>query len=292
MSIHRSNAVWEYSKVQTAGGLLVHLALANYANEEGLAYPSIATLARKTRQSPRNVKRALGWLERNGEVEVLKNRGPHGVNLYRLLLGDKLSPGGDICVIKGVTNSAPGGDRVSPNPSSEPLVKENRHSLVRGDKLSPLGEGFALFSKAFPRKQNMKAAERVWRQLKPDSSLVTRILQGIEQAKQSDQWARSGGRYIPAPARWLQDEGWNDEYPSLSGPPIGAVSESQVTCIWGVETGHTKRPCGEPAAPHQARPFCQDHLMLRQALDRKLGRDIEPVARERNELVNQVNQVQ
>ena len=69
------------------------LAIADFSNDEGLAFPSITTLAKKARLSPRQVKRALQRLVQFGELAIRENQGPHGVNLYRLLLGDKLSLG-------------------------------------------------------------------------------------------------------------------------------------------------------------------------------------------------------
>lgn len=119
MSIQFMTAVWQHSKAN-GGDLLVELAIADFSNDEGVAFPSIATLAKKARLSPRQVKRALQRLMQFGELAILKNQGPHGVNLYRLLLGDKLS--------RGVTSATARGDirgkkvvtPMSPNPSSEP----------------------------------------------------------------------------------------------------------------------------------------------------------------------------
>jgi hypothetical protein len=50
MSVRTLNRVWEASR-QTGGALLVLLAIADFADDDGLAYPSISTLARKARLS-------------------------------------------------------------------------------------------------------------------------------------------------------------------------------------------------------------------------------------------------
>jgi hypothetical protein len=91
MSIQVMTAVWQYSAAKS-GALLVQLALADFSNDEGLAFPAIQTLGRKARLSPRQVKRALNLLQRLGELTVIKKQGPHGVNIYRITRGDVLSP--------------------------------------------------------------------------------------------------------------------------------------------------------------------------------------------------------
>ena len=51
--------VWKHSK-HAGGSLLVLLALADFANDEGICYPSQKTLAKKSRLSGRQVRRTVG----------------------------------------------------------------------------------------------------------------------------------------------------------------------------------------------------------------------------------------
>ena len=37
------------------------------------------------------------------------------------------------------------------------------------------------------------------------------MIQAVEKQKQSTQWQRDGGQYIPHPATWLNQERWEDE---------------------------------------------------------------------------------
>ena len=85
MSIEATNAVWKHSR-QKSGTLLVLLALADYTNSEGIAWPAISTLARKARMSNRNAQRCVRVAEKAGELEVLQNEGRKGSNIYRILL--------------------------------------------------------------------------------------------------------------------------------------------------------------------------------------------------------------
>jgi hypothetical protein len=85
MSIKIMTAVWQHSQAKS-GDLLVALAIADFSNEQGLAFPAIPTLAKKARLSTRQTKRSLTRLQQLGELTVLKKQGPHGVNQYKLLL--------------------------------------------------------------------------------------------------------------------------------------------------------------------------------------------------------------
>ena len=71
--------------------------------------------------------------------------------------------------------------------------------------------GFDAFWAAYPNKKAKIAALKAWRVGKPDEAMVARILNAIEQQKQSDGWQREGGRFIPHPATWLNQGRWADE---------------------------------------------------------------------------------
>jgi len=86
MSIQVTNAVWHYSKQQKSGALVVLLAIADYANHDGIAWPAVSTLARKARMSKRNVQRWPKSLQRDGELKMFRNKGRHGSNLYKICL--------------------------------------------------------------------------------------------------------------------------------------------------------------------------------------------------------------
>jgi len=88
--------VWEHSR-HKGSELLLLLAIADFADDDGRAYPSIARLATKTRLSKRNVQLVLRRLEESGELAIEQGAGPNGVNVYtvctgRLGGGEKIAP--------------------------------------------------------------------------------------------------------------------------------------------------------------------------------------------------------
>lgn len=110
MSIKVTNWVWARSESRN-GARLVMLALADRADDGGLAWPSVDDLAERTRLTPRAVRKCVAELVSLGELEVENGGGRHRSNRYRIIP----KPG----TIDRVTDGKPGTlDRVS---SSETL---------------------------------------------------------------------------------------------------------------------------------------------------------------------------
>lgn len=70
---------------------------------------------------------------------------------------------------------------------------------------------FAAFWSAYPKKRSKGQAARAWTRLSPSPELAETILAALERKKQSDDWLREDGRFIPYPATWLNAQGWEDE---------------------------------------------------------------------------------
>jgi Helix-turn-helix domain len=71
MSVEAISCVWHGSK-QSSGNLLVLLAMADYADVNGVCWPSLNTLAKKCRMTDRNVQFCVHDLVKSGEIERLK----------------------------------------------------------------------------------------------------------------------------------------------------------------------------------------------------------------------------
>ncbi|MBP6897329.1 MAG: hypothetical protein KBC94_23175 [Pseudacidovorax sp.] len=89
MSIAVMSRVWEKSS-HGGASLLMMLAIADFADDQGRAYPSVATLAQKCRVQPRTANYTIAELKASGELEVKVGAGPRGTNLYRIRL-DRLN---------------------------------------------------------------------------------------------------------------------------------------------------------------------------------------------------------
>ena len=93
MSIRVMSRVWEESS-HSGAHLLMLLAVADFADDQGRAYPSVATLAQKCRVKARAANYTIRDLKNNGELDIKLGAGPRGTNMYRILL-DRLGAAGE-----------------------------------------------------------------------------------------------------------------------------------------------------------------------------------------------------
>lgn len=70
--------------------------------------------------------------------------------------------------------------------------------------------GFAEFWIAYPKKAGKGAAEKAFSKAKVNGRLPE-VLKAIEEQKQSAQWQKDGGQFIPNPATWISQRRWEDE---------------------------------------------------------------------------------
>ncbi len=74
--------VWSDDSIESKSDLLVLLALADWANDEGRCWPAIERLAKKSRCSLRSAQDTIRGLVESGKLEVDYQAGPKGVNIY------------------------------------------------------------------------------------------------------------------------------------------------------------------------------------------------------------------
>lgn len=95
--------VWEHADL-AGGDLLVLLAISDFCNDSGTAWPSIETLAKKSRLSVRQVHYVIQRLESRKYLEIGRNEGPNGVNTYHVIIS-----GGATIAGEGVQSLQGGG---------------------------------------------------------------------------------------------------------------------------------------------------------------------------------------
>ena len=70
---------------------------------------------------------------------------------------------------------------------------------------------FKEFWSAYPRKDDKKRAYAKFKAIKNIEKVFPDIMADVEAKKLSDQWNEKGGKYIPMPSTYLNNERWNDE---------------------------------------------------------------------------------
>lgn len=86
MSVRTITRVWDHSK-QSSTDLLLLLAIADHADDDGVCWPGIARLAQKTRTSERQTIRNIEKLAKSGEVFLSRQCGRGNSNLYFITVG-------------------------------------------------------------------------------------------------------------------------------------------------------------------------------------------------------------
>lgn len=89
MSVKVMAAVWDAEALSPTHRLIL-LSLADHANDDGICYPSIARLCRRTGLSERSVQGAVSFLQAAGWLRVERNAGPKGCNVFTVC-----TPAGD-----------------------------------------------------------------------------------------------------------------------------------------------------------------------------------------------------
>ena len=124
----------------------------------------------------------------------------------------------------GQPNGQPEANSPSPSPLIPPIPPQ------RGETQTPLKlenepppppkpdprAGFALFWQAYPKKTNQPTAKRAWLKLKPDADLARRIVEDVQARRNSFDWTKDSGQFIPNPGTYLNGRRWDDAVETLA----------------------------------------------------------------------------
>lgn len=78
---------------------------------------------------------------------------------------------------------------------------------------------FAKFWAAYPRKTAKLTATKAFKKLKATDALMSQLIAALDREKESPQWRKDSGQFIPHAATWLNQHRWEDE--TTSGSPSG-----------------------------------------------------------------------
>ena len=141
MSVRTMARVWDQS-AHAGTELLMLLAIADFADDEGNAYPAVPTLAAKCRMSPRNANFILSALRESGELEVRPNEGPRGTNRYKVVTGLKpASPLKSASPLKPTSPTPEAGFPEPLKPTSDEPPLNHQEPPVRARRAARDGDG-------------------------------------------------------------------------------------------------------------------------------------------------------
>jgi len=193
MSIKWMTWVWQESPY-AGERLLLHLALADYASDEGVCFPSHHTLARKARCSTSWVSQTMRQMVKDDLIVVVERagNGRGKVGRYRLTKGSTQSDLSDDIGVTATTN------RSHSDPSD--TYSLNRHEP---------SNTFEQLWKAYPKKVAKAAAQRAFDRLmkQPDPPSIDMLIKAVERYALNIRDLQ----FCAHLATWLNSERWTDE---------------------------------------------------------------------------------
>jgi hypothetical protein len=239
-----------WAKEQTAGSAptkLVLFALADVADDYGLAWPSMATLAKECEMSERSVRNHVAALEQAGllrRIERFAKSGRQRSNYFQLETGavrpeDDEGEAANLAAPTRKHASARGGKSLPPIEQSKelpegttPLAPKGASDLFELEPEPAKSQNdvkaaalFEEFWRRYPRKVAKPAAEKAFgaavKRHSPED-----IFAGLATFRFSDD-----PRFIPHAATWLNQRRWMDE-PADAGPSDDGPAWTSFEAVW------------------------------------------------------------
>ena len=220
-----------YAKIFGPIGTGIYLSLCRHVDGGQKCFPSEKTMADELNIGERTVRKYLKQLEAWNLIVIEKTRSDQGKFLHNVYwLSDKTE-----WKKKPSANGADGTESAKPTAHDD---RNHRHDMPHKDTheknthikkthLSDAGiSAFDSFWESYPRKVAKGVAIKAWEKILPSEESISEIMAALERHKQSDQWTRDEGRFIPYPATWLNQGRWNDE---LKISKVGSKYESVQT---------------------------------------------------------------
>ena len=72
-------------------------------------------------------------------------------------------------------------------------------------------DSFLRFWTVYPKRLSKRSAFESWKLISPSEELTKTIIEQVIACSHSNGWKKDEGKYIPYPAKWLQESRWEDE---------------------------------------------------------------------------------
>ncbi len=83
--------------------------------------------------------------------------------------------------------------------------------LKRTTKSQMEDSEFARFWAAYPRRVGKADALKAFQQVGGNQALVDLMIAALDWQRNTPQWTRAGGQFVPYPGSWLRGRRWEDE---------------------------------------------------------------------------------
>lgn len=118
------------------------------------------------------------------------------------------------------------------NTSINKTIDYNMRKSAKAEKDAKYEELFTIFYNAYPKKKDKTKAFNAFKKLKPTQELLDSILKALEWQKQTTDWQKQGGQYIPYPASYLNGHRWEDEQQVNIAAPDDDYDPDNRASLW------------------------------------------------------------
>lgn len=229
ITLHRKIMDWEWYDDPPVFCLFVHLLLiANYADgrfhgkeiKRGQVVTSLNKLATNAGLSIQQTRTALDKLISTGEVT---NESTPNYRVITIVKYDDYQTATNDLTNDQQTINKQSNKRSTNNVTSDQQQYNNNNKYNKGtnkqgnnntlSRSDRHATAFSVFWATYPKKVCKADAEKAWKKIPDDVDLYHAIMNGLSKWKQSEEWQRDGGRYIPHAATWLNGKRWEDDIP-------------------------------------------------------------------------------
>lgn len=158
------------------------------------------------------IKRVMVDLRDKGLIDVqkLSKDGLNHTNYYTINYESLDAIRGQIEQIDRLNLSQPNGANWS-KPNRTETTTKTTGKKPRASLADDGGESFKTFWSAYPKKAGKDAAKKAFDKRKFDEQALAKVLRALDDQKDSEQWQKDGGKFIPHPATWLNQGRFEDE---------------------------------------------------------------------------------
>ncbi len=190
--------IWAWASRQTANGVVPYVTtdwLNRFVGLEGFAEAMETVgwlVVRETRLEFPNYHR---WMSRSAKERLLSNNRQSNIRLNR---------------DKTVTTVQKSTEEKRREELEDPPTPQSQKQPTAQAEDGPRNSFDAFWAK-YPRHVGKVAALKAWQRIEPSTELCQRISEAIARQKESDQWARDDGKFIPHASTWLNGRRWEDD---------------------------------------------------------------------------------
>lgn len=172
---------------------------------------TLRQISEATNMSLGSISNAIKILVENGVISV--ENGEVTLNKNNLHLVQYLEQG---FVFKGLNKSVQGVEQNVQGVEQNTLILRKETFKERTKESE-----FASFWEAYPRKVGKGAAIKAWLKVAPP---LKECLDALAWQTKTEQWAEHGGKYIPHPTTWINQQRWLDMPQTGQNGPLKALS--------------------------------------------------------------------